>query len=136
LVGNSGLENVALGFEKSAFSAPSDRTFRDFRRRFRKTTTPKAAATPSKVPATHPSTMPVLAPVLRPGDLGEADAVTVVNDMVLGLVVAEAEASELLGMDEEDNVGFAVEPIPQVVGERFGSCLLMVKTSLPFPNSL
>lgn len=79
--------------------------------------------------------MPVLAPVLRPGDLGEADAVTVVNDMVLGLVVAEAEASELLGM-YEDNVGVAVEPIPQVTGKRFGSCLLMVKTSLPFPNSL
>lgn len=88
--------------------------------------------------------------MLRPEDPDEAVAVTVVCDTVLGLVAAlvlvvfeiglevmvEANAEELLGMDEDDDAGVAVEPIPQVVGERFGSWLFMTNIALPFPEAL
>lgn len=149
MVGSSGLEKAGRSFAKSALSFSSDRTFRACCL-LRKTATPKDAATPIKAPTVHPSAIPILAPVLRPEDPDEAVAVTVVCDTVLGLVAAlvlvvfeiglevmvEANAEELLGMDEDDDAGVAVEPIPQVVGERFGSWLFMTNIALPFPEAL
>lgn len=85
--------------------------------------------------------------MLSPEDPGEAFAVTVVSNTVLGLVVlvvfdvrrevmVEANAEELLGMNEDDDAGVAVGPTPQVVGERFGSWSLMTNIALSFPEAL
>lgn len=143
------MEKVGGFSEKSPLSFSSDRTFRACCL-LRKTATPKDATTPIKAPTVQPSAIPILAPALRPEDPDEAVAVTVVSDTVLGLVTAlvlaafetgieivvEANTEELLGIDEDDDAGVAVEPIPQVVGERFGSWLLMTNIALPFPEAL
>jgi len=105
---------------------------------------------PTKVPTVQPSAIPILAPVLRPEDPDEAVAVTVVCDTVLELVAAlvlavfdigpavmvKINAEEPLGMDEDDDAGVAVEPIPQVVVERFGSRLFKMNIALLFPETL